>query len=109
MTMGIDHLPKPCDLIVGGAAEAKAARLEAELNALKHAEARIHEVVAGQSRAQRNRRKPSISTLITQAEKQGKTVTGVTTRDGTVLHFGEPQPTGASNPWLAELDKLTKR
>jgi hypothetical protein len=29
--------------------------------------------------------------------------------DGTVLHFGEPQPTEASNPWLADLDKVTKQ
>ena len=35
-------------------------------------------------------RKPSIATLIKRAEKAGKTVTSVTTPDGTVLHFGEP-------------------
>ena len=54
------------------------------------------------------RRKPSIATLIKRAEKAGKTVTSVTTPDGTVLHFGEPQPTEASNPWLADL-KVTKQ
>jgi hypothetical protein len=54
-------------------------------------------------------RKPSVSTLIARAEKKGKTVTSVTAPDGTVLHFGEPQPTEASNPWLAELDKETKQ
>jgi hypothetical protein len=53
-------------------------------------------------------RKPSIATLIRRAEKAGKTVTSVTTPDGTVLHFGEPQPTEASNPWLADL-KVTKQ
>ena len=55
------------------------------------------------------RRKPSIATLIKRAEKAGKTVTSVTTPDGTVLHFGEPQPTEANNPWLADLDKVTKQ
>jgi hypothetical protein len=50
-------------------------------------------------------RKPSVSTLIARAEKKGKTVTSVTAPDGTVLHFGEPQPTEASNPWLADLTK----
>jgi hypothetical protein len=55
------------------------------------------------------RRKPSIATLIKRAEKAGKTVTSVTTPDATVLHFGEPQPTEANNPWLADLDKVTKQ
>ena len=54
------------------------------------------------------RRRPSIATLIARAEKQGKAVTQVTTPDGTTLHF-EPQPTGASNPWLADLEKVTKQ
>lgn len=35
MTMGIHHLPKPLDLTIGAAAEAKAARLQAELDTLK--------------------------------------------------------------------------
>ena len=54
------------------------------------------------------RRKPSIATLIKRAEKAGKTVTSVTTPDGTVLHFGELTPTEASNPWFADL-KVTKQ
>ena len=60
-------------------------------------------------RAKRRVRKPSIATLIKRAEKAGKTVTSVTTPDGTVLHFGEPEPTEANNPWLADLDKVTKQ
>jgi len=55
------------------------------------------------------KRKPSVSTLIARAEKKGKTVTSVTAPDGTVLHFGEPQPTEAANPWLAGIDKVTKQ
>ena len=53
-------------------------------------------------------RKPSIATLIKRAEKAGKTVTSVTTPDGTVLHFGEAQPSEAKNPWLDDL-KVTKQ
>jgi hypothetical protein len=43
-----------------------------------------------------------------QAERIGKHVSSVTTPDGTVLHFGEPEPTEASNPWLDDL-KVTKQ
>jgi hypothetical protein len=57
----------------------------------------------------RGKRKPSIATLIARAEKAGKAVTSVTTPDGTVLHFGEPQPSEANNPWLADLHKVTKQ
>jgi hypothetical protein len=57
----------------------------------------------------RRQRRPRVGTLIKRAEKEGKTVTSVTTPDGTVLHFGEPQPTEASNPWLADLDKVSKQ
>ena len=53
-------------------------------------------------------RKPSIATLIKRAEKAGKTVTGITMPDGTVLHFGEAQPSEAKNPWLDDL-KVTKQ
>lgn len=53
--------------------------------------------------AVKRKRKPSVSTLIARAEKKGKTVTSITTPDGTVLSFGEPQPTEASNPWLVDL------
>jgi hypothetical protein len=56
----------------------------------------------------RRPRKPSIRTLIKQAEKAGKPVSSVTTRDGTTLHFGESESTDASNPWLADL-RTTKQ
>jgi hypothetical protein len=47
----------------------------------------------------KRQRKPSVGTLIKQAEKSGKPVTSVTTPDGTVLHFGEPEQATQSNPW----------
>jgi hypothetical protein len=57
----------------------------------------------------RRQRRSSVGTLIKRAEKEGKSVTSITTPDGTVLHFGEPQPTEANNPWLADLDKVTEQ
>ena len=56
----------------------------------------------------RRQRRPSVGPLIAQAEKAGKRVTSVTTPDGIKLTFGEPEPTEASNPWLADL-KVTKQ
>jgi hypothetical protein len=49
-----------------------------------------------------------LRSMVTAAEKAGKTVTSVTMPDGTVLHFGELAPTEASNPWFADL-KVTKQ
>jgi hypothetical protein len=54
----------------------------------------------------RRQRKPSIATLIKRAEKAGRPVTSITLADGTTLHFGEPTPSEASNPWLADLPKV---
>jgi hypothetical protein len=60
-------------------------------------------------RAKRRARRPSIRTMISQAEKSGRRVTSITTPDGTTIHFGEPTPTGdANNPWLDDL-KVTKQ
>jgi hypothetical protein len=51
-------------------------------------------------------RKPRLDRMIAQAEKaSGKRLTSITTADGTTLHFGEPEPTEATNPWLADLEK----
>jgi hypothetical protein len=60
--------------------------------------------------ARRSRRpsKPSIATLIKRAEKTGRTVTSITTPDGTRINFGEGEPSEANNPWLADL-KVTKQ
>jgi hypothetical protein len=58
----------------------------------------------------KRRRKPSIATMIKRAEKAGKTVTSVSVEgDKMVLTFGESNPTDANNPWLAEIEKATKR
>jgi hypothetical protein len=58
--------------------------------------------------ASKRQRKPSIRTLIKQAEKAGKPVTSITTPDGVTLKFGESEPTEAANPWLADL-RVTKQ
>ena len=57
----------------------------------------------------RGPRKPSLRTLIVQAEKAGKNVASITTPDGVTLRFGESEPTEPSNPWLADLKKETKQ
>ena len=56
----------------------------------------------------RRTRKPSIARQIKQAEKTGKRVTSVTTPDGMIINFGDPEPSAANNPWLADL-KVTKQ
>jgi hypothetical protein len=45
----------------------------------------------------RRRRKPSVPTLIAQAEKSGKPVSSITTPDGVTLHFGAAESAG--NEW----------
>ena len=54
----------------------------------------------------KRQRKRSLARLIAQAEKAtGKTVASATMADCTLLTFGEPEPTAATNPWLADLEK----
>jgi hypothetical protein len=67
--------------------------------------ARAREIVAARKRP----RKPGIATLVKRAEKTGKTVTSVTTPDGTTINFGNPEPSEANNPWLADIGKVTKQ
>jgi hypothetical protein len=62
-----------------------------------------------QASKSRGPRKPSLRTLIEQAEKAGKNVASITTPDGVTLRFGESEPTEPSNPWLADLNKGTKK
>ena len=61
----------------------------------------------------RRKRRPSIGKIVAAAEKAaekaGKNLTSITLPDGTVLHFGASEPTAAVNPWLADLDKVTKQ
>jgi hypothetical protein len=56
-------------------------------------------------------RRPSVRTMIKNAEKDGKKVSGATlAADGSVsLQFGEAEPSEASNPWDAEIERLTKQ
>jgi hypothetical protein len=56
-------------------------------------------------------RKPTLSAALKQADKAGKAVrTATVAPDGTVsIAFGEPEPTEASNPWLDDLNKVTKQ
>jgi hypothetical protein len=63
----------------------------------------------GEAEAAPKRRKPSIATLVKRAEKTGKAVTSITTRDGTTINFGDPKPSEANNPWLADIAKATKQ
>ena len=62
-----------------------------------------------QASKSRGPRKPSLRTLIEQAEKAGKKVASITMPDGVTLRFGESEPTEPSNPWLADLKKETKQ
>ena len=58
----------------------------------------------------RRQRKPSIKKMIAAAERAGKSVTSITTPDGTTLYFGKVEDTEASNPWLVGIDdKVTKQ
>ncbi len=72
---------------------------------------RAKEKLAAWRRAHRTQRtrKPSIASMIAQAEKSGRTVSSVTTPDGTTIHFGETKPTEDTNPWLADIEKATKQ
>jgi hypothetical protein len=56
----------------------------------------------------RKPRRPSIGRMIAQAEKAGKNVASITTPDGTTLTFGQA-PSEAANPWLADLERMTKQ
>src|SRR5262249_4327961 len=53
-------------------------------------------------------RKPSSRTQVEQAEKAGKTVTSITTPDGTKLDFGEADRATNFNPWDRVLPSASK-
>lgn len=53
--------------------------------------------------------RPSIKTMIEQAEKAGKPLASITLADGTKLDFGKPELAEPENPWLADLRKETKQ
>jgi hypothetical protein len=59
----------------------------------------------------RRERKPTLAGALKQASKAGVDVKGATlAADGSVsLQFGEAEPSEASNPWDAEIERLTKQ
>jgi hypothetical protein len=69
-------------------------------------EERQHYAPAGKPRRPR---KPSIMKMIAAAERDGRKVTSITTPDGVTLNFDKGEDSEASNPWLADLDKVTKQ
>jgi hypothetical protein len=61
-------------------------------------------------RKKKRTRRLSTAALIKQAEQLGKTVSSITTLDGTTLTFGDPEPTETTkNPWLADLNKVKQQ
>jgi hypothetical protein len=60
----------------------------------------------------KQKRRPSIKRMIAAAERDGRKVTSITTPDGVTLNFdktNKTEDTEASNPWLADLEKVTKQ
>jgi hypothetical protein len=60
----------------------------------------------------RRTRKPSIARQIAQAEKTGKTVTSITTAEGTTIHFGEATKSESDNAldqWIAKHARTPER
>ena len=57
------------------------------------------------------RRKPTLASVLRQARKADVPIKRVRVEpDGAVtLDVGEPEPTEATNPWLAEIERATKR
>ncbi len=80
---------------------------------LRAAEERLVARLRGQGlppQRPRRKRRPSLFNEVKQAEKAGKTVKGaVVEADRVILQFGEPEPTEASNPWLADMERVTKQ
>src|SRR5262249_47986795 len=73
--------------------------------------ARIAAVLRGErARKPHKQHRPTLASLLKQAAKAGKNVKGAEVyRDRTVLQFGEPEPSDASNPWFADLDKAKRQ
>lgn len=72
---------------------------------------RQHWDEAPKAKKSRGPRKPDIKKLIEAAERDGKIVTSVTTPDGVTLHFDktEHNTEASNNPWLDDLNKVTKQ
>jgi hypothetical protein len=80
-----------------------------------HTFARLAAVLRNGSRgeavaAPKRSRKPSIATLVKRAEKTGKTVTSVTTADGTTINFGDTSESeNALDQWIAKHARAPER
>jgi hypothetical protein len=59
----------------------------------------------------RRQRRPTLASALKQAAKAGTPVRRATIEaDGAVtIVVGQPEPTEATNPWLADLDKVSKQ
>ena len=58
----------------------------------------------------KRKRRPTLAAALREARKAGITVAGATVETGKVtLTFGKPEPTEASNPWLADLEQVGKQ
>jgi hypothetical protein len=51
----------------------------------------------------RGAKRTSIARLVKQAEASGHPVGSITTPNGTTIHFGQPEPSEANNPWRDDL------
>jgi hypothetical protein len=70
-----------------------------ELNAMLAEEEAREEAAKRDSEKPKRQRKPSVGTLIKQAERCGRFVTSVTTPDGTTLHFADTEHADAVREW----------
>jgi hypothetical protein len=64
------------------------------------------QMAAYRPRRARKPRRPSLGRIMKEARKAG--ATEITTPDGYTLKFG-PEPAETANPWLADLDKMTRQ
>jgi hypothetical protein len=62
------------------------------------------------ARRKRHRRKVTLARAMREAAKAGASIARVEVADDKItLVMGEPEPTAASNPWLADFDKAAKQ
>jgi hypothetical protein len=54
-------------------------------------------------RLKRAAKRTSIARLVKQAEASGHPVASITAPDGTTIHFAQPEPSEANNPWRDDL------
>jgi len=90
---------RPSEAEIADAA-AEAAEFLAEMRAAEaDRRSQIEQPPAVAERKLRQPRRPSISTMIEQAEQAGKPLASVTLPDGTKLDFSKPEPAEMENPW----------